>query len=46
MSSEGQKVFKSQKRKTDMLLGPLGYEFDSHRPDKVNFSNLHTSLHI
>ena len=32
---EGEEVFGSQKRKADM---PLGYEQDSHRPDKVNFS--------
>ena len=31
---EGEEVFGSQKRKADM---PLGYEQDSHRPDKVNF---------
>ena len=32
---EGEKVFGSQKRKADMLLG---CEHDSHRHDKVNFS--------
>ena len=32
---EGEEVFGSQKRKADM---PLGYEQDSHRPNKVNFS--------
>jgi hypothetical protein len=33
---EEQEVFGSQKRKVDM---PLGCEYDSHRPDKVNFSH-------
>ena len=31
----GQEVFGSQKRKADV---PIGYEGESHRPDKVNFS--------
>ena len=31
----GKEVFGSQKRKADV---PLGYEGESHRPDKVNFS--------
>jgi hypothetical protein len=31
----GEEVFGSQKRKTDF---PLGFEGESHRPDKVNFS--------
>jgi hypothetical protein len=31
----GKEVFGSQKRKTDV---PLGFEGESHRPDKVNFS--------
>jgi hypothetical protein len=33
MSSK--EVFDSQKQKTDV---PLGFEGESHRPDKVNFS--------
>jgi len=33
---EGEEVFGSQKRKLDM---PLGYEYDSHRLDRVNFSH-------
>ena len=32
---DGEEVFGSQKRKADV---PLGYEGESHRPDKVNFS--------
>jgi len=35
---EGQEIFGSQKRKVDM---PLSCKFDSHRPDKVNFSHPH-----
>jgi hypothetical protein len=31
----GEEVFGSQKRKADV---PLGFEGESHRPDKVNFS--------
>jgi hypothetical protein len=31
----GEEVFGSQKRKADVLLG---FEGESHRPDKVNFS--------
>jgi hypothetical protein len=31
----GEEVFSSQKRKADV---PLGFEGESHRPDKVNFS--------
>jgi hypothetical protein len=31
----GEEVFGSQKRKTDV---PLGFEGESHRTDKVNFS--------
>jgi hypothetical protein len=31
----GKEVFGSQKRKADV---PLGFEGESHRPDKVNFS--------
>jgi hypothetical protein len=31
----GEEVFGSQKRKADV---PLGFESESHRPDKVNFS--------
>ena len=31
----GEEVFGSQKRKVDI---PLGFEGESHRPDKVNFS--------
>jgi hypothetical protein len=33
----GEEVFGSQKRKADV---PLGFEGESHRPDKVNFSRL------
>jgi hypothetical protein len=32
----GEEVFGSQKRKAD---GPLGFEGESHLPDKVNFSH-------
>jgi hypothetical protein len=32
---EGEEVFGSQKRKVDI---PLGFEHESHRPDRVNFS--------
>jgi hypothetical protein len=32
----GEEVFGSQKRKADV---PLGFEGESHRPDKVNFSH-------
>ena len=32
---EGKEVFGSQRRKANMALG---CEYDSHRPDKVNFS--------
>jgi hypothetical protein len=31
----GEEVFGSQKRKADV---PLGFESESHRPNKVNFS--------
>jgi hypothetical protein len=31
----GEEVFDFQKRKVDI---PLGFEGESHRPDKVNFS--------
>jgi hypothetical protein len=33
----GEEVFGSQKRKADV---PLGFEGESHQPDKVNFSRL------
>jgi hypothetical protein len=33
---EGEEVFGSQKRKADV---PLGFEYESHRSDKVNFSH-------
>jgi hypothetical protein len=32
---EGEEVFGSQKRKADILLGS---EYESHKPDRVNFS--------
>jgi hypothetical protein len=37
----GEEVFGSQKRKADV---PLGFEGESHRPDKVNFSRLRIAM--